>query len=36
MRVVRDAVTEVQPIADDPGRERRLWAATAELLGRSR
>jgi NAD(P)-dependent dehydrogenase (short-subunit alcohol dehydrogenase family) len=30
--VVRDAVTEVRPVARDRDRERRLWAATAELL----
>ena len=30
--VVRDKVIEVQPVAQDPDRERRLWAATAELL----
>jgi NAD(P)-dependent dehydrogenase (short-subunit alcohol dehydrogenase family) len=30
--VVRDKVTEVRPIAHDRDRERRLWAATAELL----
>jgi NAD(P)-dependent dehydrogenase (short-subunit alcohol dehydrogenase family) len=30
--VVRDRVTEVQPIAHDRDRERRLWEATAELL----
>jgi NAD(P)-dependent dehydrogenase (short-subunit alcohol dehydrogenase family) len=33
--VVKDKVTEVQPVANDLDRERRLWAATAELLGRS-
>ncbi|GAB3249243.1 SDR family NAD(P)-dependent oxidoreductase [Kineosporia babensis] len=32
--VVRDRVTEVQPMAQDRARERRLWEATAELLGR--
>jgi hypothetical protein len=32
--VVRDKVTEVRPIAYDRDRERRLWAATAELLDR--
>lgn len=30
--VVRDKVIEVQPVAQDRDRERRLWAATAELL----
>jgi NAD(P)-dependent dehydrogenase (short-subunit alcohol dehydrogenase family) len=30
--VVRDKVTEVQPVAHDRDRERRLWDATAELL----
>jgi NAD(P)-dependent dehydrogenase (short-subunit alcohol dehydrogenase family) len=30
--VVRDRVTEVLPMAQDRDRERRLWAATAELL----
>lgn len=33
--VVRDKVTEVRPIAHDRDRERRLWAATAELLDRA-
>jgi NAD(P)-dependent dehydrogenase (short-subunit alcohol dehydrogenase family) len=33
--VVRDTVTEVRPIARDRDRERRLWAATAELLDRA-
>ncbi len=30
--VVVDAEREVRPIANDPGRERRLWEATADLL----
>jgi len=30
--IVRDKVTEIQPVAQDRDRERRLWAATAELL----
>ncbi|GAB6903504.1 SDR family NAD(P)-dependent oxidoreductase [Kineosporia succinea] len=30
--VVRDRVVEVQPLAQDRDRERRLWEATAELL----
>lgn len=30
--VVREKVRDVKPIARDPGRERRLWDATAELL----
>jgi hypothetical protein len=30
--VVIDKEREVMPIANDPGRERRLWDATAELL----
>jgi NAD(P)-dependent dehydrogenase (short-subunit alcohol dehydrogenase family) len=30
--VVRDKEREVQPVAHDPERERRLWDATAELL----
>ena len=30
--VVIDAEREVMPIANDPGRERRLWDATADLL----
>ncbi|WP_433604946.1 SDR family NAD(P)-dependent oxidoreductase [Dactylosporangium sp. CA-139114] len=33
--VVRGKVTEVRPIAHDRDRERRLWAATAELLARA-
>ncbi|MER7283165.1 SDR family NAD(P)-dependent oxidoreductase [Dactylosporangium sp. NPDC000244] len=33
--VVRGKVTEVQPVAHDRDRERRLWAATAELLARA-
>ena len=33
--IVRDEVTEVRPIAHDRDRERRLWAATAELLDRA-
>jgi hypothetical protein len=32
--VVRHRVTEVRPIAHDRERERRLWDATSELLGR--
>jgi NAD(P)-dependent dehydrogenase (short-subunit alcohol dehydrogenase family) len=32
--VLKDTVTEVKPVAQDPARERRLWEATAELLGR--
>lgn len=32
--VLKDRLTEVQPVAQDPARERRLWQATAELLGR--
>ena len=34
--VVRDKVTEVRPIAHDRDRERRLWAATVELLDQAR
>jgi NAD(P)-dependent dehydrogenase (short-subunit alcohol dehydrogenase family) len=34
--VVRDKVTEVQPVAQDRDRERRLWQATAELLEKAR
>ncbi|WP_372667727.1 SDR family NAD(P)-dependent oxidoreductase [Amycolatopsis kentuckyensis] len=34
--VVKDKLTEVQPVAHDRGRERRLWEATAELLGERR
>ncbi|MFJ9784378.1 SDR family NAD(P)-dependent oxidoreductase [Amycolatopsis sp. NPDC101161] len=34
--VVKDKPTEVQPVAHDRGRERRLWEATAELLGERR
>jgi NAD(P)-dependent dehydrogenase (short-subunit alcohol dehydrogenase family) len=30
--VVRDTVIEVQPVAQDRDRERRLWEATAQLL----
>lgn len=30
--VVRDKVTEVQPVAHDRDRERRLWEATAQLI----
>jgi hypothetical protein len=30
--VVRDKVTEVQPVAQDRDREHRLWEATAQLL----
>jgi len=30
--VVKTKLTEVQPVAHDRGRERRLWEATAELL----
>ena len=30
--VVIDKEREVMPIANDPGREHRLWDATAELL----
>lgn len=30
--VVVDKVTGVRPVANDRTRERRLWAATAELL----
>ncbi|HWG26226.1 hypothetical protein [Actinospica sp.] len=30
--VVRDKVIEVQPVAQDRDRERRLWDATAQLL----
>ncbi|GAA2627672.1 SDR family NAD(P)-dependent oxidoreductase [Paractinoplanes durhamensis] len=33
--VVHDKVTEVKPVAQDRDRERRLWAATAELLQRT-
>jgi hypothetical protein len=33
--VVKTKLTEVQPIAHDRGRERRLWEATAELLARA-
>lgn len=33
--VVKDKVVAVQPEAQDRDRERRLWAATAELLGRA-
>jgi NAD(P)-dependent dehydrogenase (short-subunit alcohol dehydrogenase family) len=31
--VVRDKVTQVQPVAQDRERERRLWEATADMLG---
>jgi hypothetical protein len=34
--VVRDTVTEVQPVAQDREREGRLWEATAQLLGQTR
>ena len=34
--VVRGKLTGVHPIAQDPARERRLWAATAELLAQVR
>jgi len=30
--VVKDKEREVKPFANDPDREARLWAATAELL----
>jgi NAD(P)-dependent dehydrogenase (short-subunit alcohol dehydrogenase family) len=33
--VVKETVTEVQPVATDRDRERRLWEATAELLERA-
>lgn len=33
--VVKSRVTEVQPVAHDRDRERRLWEATAELLERA-
>ncbi|MFJ1457371.1 SDR family NAD(P)-dependent oxidoreductase [Nocardia sp. N2S4-5] len=33
--VVKTKLTEVQPVAHDRGRERRLWEATAELLERA-
>jgi NAD(P)-dependent dehydrogenase (short-subunit alcohol dehydrogenase family) len=33
--VVKDKLTEVQPVAHDVERERRLWEATAELLDRA-
>ena len=33
--VVKTRLTEVQPVAHDRARERRLWAATAELLERA-
>jgi NAD(P)-dependent dehydrogenase (short-subunit alcohol dehydrogenase family) len=32
--VVKDKLTEVQPVANDRARERRLWEATTELLER--
>jgi hypothetical protein len=31
--VVKTEVTEVRPVAHDRDRERRLWAATEQLLG---
>ncbi|URM97623.1 SDR family NAD(P)-dependent oxidoreductase [Actinomadura madurae] len=34
--VVKTKLTEVQPVAHDRARERRLWEATAELLERAR
>ncbi|GIF52256.1 NAD(P)-dependent dehydrogenase (short-subunit alcohol dehydrogenase family) [Asanoa ferruginea] len=34
--VVRDTVAQVRPTAHDRDRERRLWAATGELLSNSR
>ena len=34
--VVRDKVIEVQPVAQDRDRERRLWEGTAELLEQAR
>ncbi|SFP11515.1 NAD(P)-dependent dehydrogenase, short-chain alcohol dehydrogenase family [Actinomadura madurae] len=34
--VVKTKVTDVQPVAHDRARERRLWEATAELLERAR
>ncbi|MEV0367981.1 SDR family NAD(P)-dependent oxidoreductase [Nocardia fusca] len=33
--VVKTKLTEVQPVAHDRGRERRLWEATVELLERA-
>src|SRR5688572_13104492 len=33
--VVKTELTEVQPVAHDRDRERRLWEATAELLERA-
>jgi hypothetical protein len=33
--VVVDKVRGVMPIAKDPGRERRLWDATSELLNQA-
>jgi NAD(P)-dependent dehydrogenase (short-subunit alcohol dehydrogenase family) len=33
--VLKDKVIAVQPVAQDPERERRLWEATAELLKRA-
>ena len=33
--VLKDRIVEVQPIAHDRDRERRLWAATADLLATS-
>ncbi|MGW7680601.1 SDR family NAD(P)-dependent oxidoreductase [Kribbella sp. NPDC054772] len=33
--VLKTKLTEVQPVAHDPHRERRLWEATAELLERA-
>ena len=32
--VVKTKLTEVEPVANDPDRERRLWDATTELLAR--
>lgn len=34
--VLKDKLTAVQPVAHDRDRERRLWEATAELLGERR
>jgi len=33
--VVIDKERDVMPIANDPGRERRLWDATRELLNQA-
>ena len=33
--VLKTKLTEVQPVAHDPARERRLWEATTELLDRA-